>query len=107
MVRHHKAICPDPKSMALRILMKQCHVDLAVFDAIKDLADNKFKGGNKVYDLKSGRIGLSDMKFTKDKVGKENLEKIKAVSEKIVKGDIKVPSTLDELAKYEAKIAKK
>jgi basic membrane protein A len=93
------------KGIILTSMIK--HVDQAVFDSIKDLADNKFKGGTKLYDLKSGRIGLSEMKYTKDKIGKDNLAKIKAISDKVVKGDIKVPSTLDELSKYEAKLAKK
>jgi len=93
------------KGFVLTSMIK--HVDEAVYQTIKDLADNKFAAGDKIYDLKSGGVGLSDMKFTKDKIGKENIAKVKEISAKIVKGDVKVPSTPEELAKYEEKIAKK
>ena len=82
-------------------------VDESVYQTINDLAQNKFTSGSKVYDLKAGGVGLSEMRFTKDKIGKENLDKIKDVSAKIVKGDIKVPSTPEELTKYEEKLPKK
>jgi len=93
------------KGFVLTSMIK--HVDEAVFLTIKDLADNKFTATTKVYDLKSGGVGLSEMKFTKDKIGKDNIEKVKAIGAKIIKGDIKVPATAEELTKYEAKLAKK
>ncbi|HJP83267.1 MAG TPA: BMP family ABC transporter substrate-binding protein [Fimbriimonadaceae bacterium] len=92
------------KGFVLTSMIKR--VDEAVFQTVKDLSEGKFTAGSKVYDLKAGGVGLSEMKYTKDKVGKDNLEKLKAVTAKIIKGEIKVPSNSDELAKYEAQLKK-
>ena len=92
------------KGFVLTSMIKR--VDEAVFQTIKDLTEGKFSAGNKVYDLKAGGVGLSDMRFTKDKIGKENLDKVKAVSDRIVKGEIKVPTNSEELAKYMEKVGK-
>jgi basic membrane protein A len=93
------------KGFVLTSMIKR--VDEAVYQTIKDAVENKFSAGNKIYDLKVGGVGLSEMKFTKEKIGKEKLDKVKEVTTKIVKGDIKVPSNAEELAKYVEKIAKK
>lgn len=93
------------KGFVLTSMIKR--VDEAVYQTLSDLSVNKFTAGNKVYDLKAGGVGLSEMKFTKDKIGKDNLDKVKEISAKIVKGDIKVPTNAEELTKYVEKIAKK
>ena len=93
------------KGFVLTSMIKR--VDEAVYQTIKDIRENKFSAGNKVYDLKAGGVGLSPMRFTKDKIGKENLDKVAAVSAKISKGEIKVPSNGEELAKFVEKLPKK
>jgi len=93
------------KGSVLTSMIKR--VDEAVYQTVKDLNEGKFTPGNKVYDLKAGGVGLSEMRFTKDKIGKENLDKVKAITAKIIKGDIKVPSNQEELAKYEQKLTAK
>ncbi len=75
-------------------------VDQAVYQTIKDLKDGAFTPGDKIYDLKAGGVGLSEMRFTKDKIGAENLAKVKEISDKISSGEIMVPKTPDELATY-------
>lgn len=72
-------------------------VDEAVYQSIKDLKDGKFAAGETIYDLKAGGVGLSEMKFTKDLIGAENLAKIDEVKGKIISGEIKVPTTMAEL----------
>lgn len=84
----------------LTSMMKR--VDNAVYATIKDLKDGKFTAGTVVYDLKSGGVGLSPMKNTKDKVAPDALQKVEAISKKIVDGSIKVPSTEDELKTFKA-----
>lgn len=81
-------------------------VDESVFQTIKDLHDGKWDTGTKVYDLKSNGVGLSDMTFTKDKVGAENLKKVDEMRAKIVSGELKVPATAEELATYLASVKK-
>lgn len=69
------------------------HVDVAVYDTIKELDDNDFKSGVRVFDLASGGVGISDLQYTKDLIGKEKLDKLAAAQKQIVDGDVKVPST--------------
>ncbi|MBX3119003.1 MAG: BMP family ABC transporter substrate-binding protein [Fimbriimonadaceae bacterium] len=82
------------------------NVDEAVFSTIKDLKEGNFSPEIKVYDLASGGVGLSPMRFTKEIIGDENLAKIDAVAEKVKSGEIKVPTTKDELAKFRASLPK-
>lgn len=76
------------------------HVDVAVAATIKDVKDGKFTPGLKRYDLASGAVGLTEFKYTKDKIGAENIAKLDKVKDLIVKGTIKVPSTQKELAAF-------
>jgi basic membrane protein A len=82
------------------------HVDNAVYSTIQDLKNGKFTPGDTVYDLKAGGVGLSPMTYTKDIVGQKNLDKIKAISDDISSGKIKVPSTQAELDTYLASAKK-
>lgn len=75
-------------------------VDEAVFSTIADFKNGKFTGGEMVYDLKSKGVGLSEMKYTKDLVGEENLAKLAIVEKQIVEGTIRVPATESELQSY-------
>jgi basic membrane protein A len=81
-------------------------VDEAVFQTIKDLHDNKWDAGTKMYDLKASGVGLSDMTFTKDKIGAENLKKVDEQKAKIIAGEFKVPATPDELTAFLAALKK-
>jgi len=75
-------------------------VDEAVYSTIADMKNGAFSKGEKVYDLKSNGVGLSEMKHTKDAVGEANLAKVAEVAEKIKSGEIRVPTSPDELANY-------
>ncbi len=85
----------------LTSMMKR--VDEAVYSTIKDLRDGKFSAGSSIYDLKVGGVGLSPMKYTKDKVGADRLAKVKAISDDIAAGKIKVPATEEELKTFLSK----
>ncbi|MBL8087484.1 MAG: BMP family ABC transporter substrate-binding protein [Chthonomonas sp.] len=71
-------------------------VDEAVYSTIKDIVEGKYSAGESIYDLKANGVGLSEMKFTKDKVGEANLAKIEEIKKKIVDGTIKVPKSKEE-----------
>lgn len=75
-------------------------VDESVYQTIKDLQEDKFTSGAQVYDLKSGGVGVSEMRFTKDKIGQANLDKLAEVEGKIKSGEITVPQTAAELAAF-------
>lgn len=76
------------------------HVDEAVFQTIKDVQIGKFTPGIVVYDLKSNGVGLSAMKYTKNKIGSANIAKVDAIKKEIIDGKIVVPSTEAELSGY-------
>ncbi len=76
------------------------HVDNAVFATIKDVKDNAFKPGTTYYDLKADGVGLSEMKYTKDKIPADVLKQLDEIKKKIIDGTIKVPSTEDELKAF-------
>jgi len=82
------------------------HVDEAVFATIKDVQDNKFTPGTKVFDLKSKGVGLTEFKYTKDKIGDANIKKVNDISQQIVDGKIVVPSKTEDLPAYIAKLKK-
>lgn len=86
------------KGTVLTSMLKR--VDEAVYSTIKDVKEGKFSPGTRVYDLKSKGVGLSPMEFTKDKVGEANLKKVADVSAKIESGEIKVPSTPEEMTAF-------
>ena len=76
------------------------HVDYAVFDTIKDVADGKFTKGTKTYDLKVGGVGLSEFRFTKDLIGADKLAKVEEIKKKLVDGTVVAPKNNDELKSY-------
>jgi basic membrane protein A and related proteins len=79
------------------------HVDEALYQTIKDVATGKFTPGTKVYDLKAGGVGLSEMRFTKKLDGmKEALAKTNKIADLIKKGTLKVPDNQEHLASYVA-----
>jgi basic membrane protein A len=71
-------------------------VDFAVFETISDLANDKFTAGAVTHDLASGGIGYSDLTYTREAIGEENIAKLEAVKQQIIDGAIKVPTTQEE-----------
>jgi basic membrane protein A len=82
------------------------HVDEAVFATVKDEKDGKFSPGQKIYDLAANGVGLSEMTFTKDVVGANVLSAVDDVRKKIISGEIKVPSTPEQLDTFKASLKK-
>lgn len=68
-------------------------VDSAVFQTVKDVIDGQYAAGEKYYDLASDGVGVSELRFTKDIIGAENLAKLDEIKKKIVSGDVQVPAT--------------
>jgi basic membrane protein A len=71
--------------------------DVAVETVIKDYAEHKFPGGKTVtLGLAQDGVGLSPMKFTKDKIPAADLAKIEDMKKKILSGEIKVWNAVDQ-----------
>jgi basic membrane protein A len=67
-------------------------VDVAVFDAIKAVAENKFEGGVKEFGLADDGVGYVYDDNNKDKISKEIVDEVNGLADKIKSGEIKVPT---------------
>ncbi|WP_224366751.1 BMP family lipoprotein [Hyalangium versicolor] len=77
------------------------HVDLAIYNACRDLAEGKFSAGDQVLGLKDGGVGYAEIRV--DFPGKaEALQKVEALRQRISSGELKVPATLEELSAFQA-----
>ncbi len=71
--------------------------DVAVENVVKDYADGSLKGGTTVtFGLKDNGVGLSDMKYTKDMIPQEIMDKVEKAKQGILSGDIKVWNVVDQ-----------
>ncbi len=68
-------------------------VDVAVYNLIKEIQEDKFEGKVYEFGIKEGGVGLTDFKYSKDKIGEENIKKIDEIKQKIISGEIVVKST--------------
>ena len=71
-------------------------VDVAVYDLVKDVKDDKFEGKIYEFGVKEGGVGLTDFEFTKDKIGEENIKKLDEIKEKISSGEIVISPTVSK-----------
>ena len=55
--------------------------------------DDKFEGKIYEYGMKEGGVGLTDFKFTREKIGEENIKKLEEIQKKIADGEIEIKST--------------
>lgn len=77
------------------------HVDLAIYNACRDLAEGKFASGDQVLGLKDGGVGYAEVRL--DFPGKaEAIQKVEALRTRINSGELKVPGTLEELTAFQA-----
>ncbi len=76
-------------------------VDNAVFDTCQALSQDKFEPGTRIFGLKEGGVGLSEMKFTKQDVPAETMTRINALRDQIIAGTLKPPTTLAELETFQ------
>ncbi len=70
-------------------------VDVSVFEEIKAVHDNKFANGIRVFDLASGGIDYIYNDKNKNLITEDTHQKIEAIRQKIINGEIKVPSSLE------------
>lgn len=67
-------------------------VEVAVFNAIKGAYEGNFVAGITTYDLAAGGVGYSPMEYTKDVVPAGLLDTVNALAERIISGEIVVPT---------------
>lgn len=85
------------KGIILTSMVKS--VDQQVYEIAKSMSEGKFKAGNVQIGLKEGGVGLTEMKYTKDKIGPEILAEVDKFRKQIEDGTIPVPKTKEEFDK--------
>ncbi|RLD17892.1 MAG: BMP family ABC transporter substrate-binding protein [Caldiserica bacterium] len=75
-------------------------VDESVFRTIKMALEGKFKGGVYEFGLKENGVGYVYDENNKNLIPEEVIRKVEKIKEKIIKGEIKVPKTREELKKW-------
>lgn len=68
------------------------NVDNAVYSIIKETVENKFEGNIHKFGLKENGVGTTEYLYTKEIIGSKNIELVKELKEKIIKGEIEVKS---------------
>ncbi|KFE63518.1 BMP family lipoprotein [Hyalangium minutum] len=77
------------------------HLDLAIYTASRDLAEGKFAAGDVTLGLKEGGVGYADVRV--DFPGKaEALQKVEALRQRVISGEIQVPASKEELSSFKA-----
>lgn len=76
------------EGLVLTSMMKR--VDVAVYDSIKGTVDKNFKTGTNTYGVANDGIGITEMKYTKDLIGADNIKKLNDIKKGIINGSIKV-----------------
>lgn len=77
------------------------HVDVAVFETIKDFTEGTFAGGKVVYDLADGGVGVSPLTYTKESIGKERIARLEDAYRAIADGTVRVPTSMQEMRMFE------
>jgi len=79
------------------------HVDVAVYQAVKDVLEGRFAGGDVALGLKEGGLTLAPLgPMVAPAEAKAALKEADRLREEIVAGRLEVPATLEQLAKFAA-----
>jgi basic membrane protein A len=81
---------PATMNHGLTSMLKR--VDNAVYALIKDVKDDKFKGGPRVFGLKDGGVGYAVDQYNKALISSAQVAKVEGVKAQIISGKIKVPT---------------
>ncbi len=66
-------------------------IDVAVFEAIKSVNEGKFEGGVHEFGLAENGVGFVYDKNNQDRISAEVVERVRALSQKVIDGQIEVP----------------
>ncbi|MBN2984585.1 BMP family lipoprotein [Cohnella algarum] len=76
------------QGLVLTSMLKR--VDTAVYDTISRFVGGHFEAGLQEYGLSNNGIGLTEMKYTKNIIGSENIGKLSEIQQNIMTGEIEV-----------------
>jgi len=89
-----QSLTATDKQYVLTSMLKR--VDTSVYETIKSLLDNNFKGGYHEFGAKDNGVGYAENEFNKDLL-KDITPKLEEIKAKIISGEIKVPVTTKDL----------
>ncbi len=93
--QHHLA----PEAVLTSMLKR---VDLAIYEANRDLVNGAFKSGDVSMGLQEGGVGYAEVRAEIPNKA-EALQKVEALRQKVVAGEIKVPTNMEELKAFKPK----
>ncbi|EYB67758.1 basic membrane lipoprotein [Deinococcus phoenicis] len=82
----------NPATMNHGLTSMVKRVDNAVYALIKDVKDDKFKGGERRFGLKEGGVGYAMDQYNRALIPSTQVAKVEAVKAQIIGGKISVPS---------------
>lgn len=83
----------EAKGKVLTSMLK--NVDVAVFETIKAVLNNEFKSGVQYFGIAEDGVGITELEFTKDIIGQDNIDKLNTLREEVKQGKIKVSEELN------------
>lgn len=90
----------DQSSIAPKTVLTSAmkRVDNAVYDAVRELIDDKLEGGVQTFDLAAGGVDIAP---SQDLISDDVIKAVDEVKEKIISGDVVIPDNKDDFeAKY-------
>jgi basic membrane protein A and related proteins len=88
------------------VLSAQRFLDVVIYNTIKDLKESgKFESGTHQLGLKEGAVGNS-LEQSNVKVPQEIVDKVNDMKAKVISGELKIPSTLEEVDAFIAGLKK-
>ncbi|MHA2245762.1 MAG: right-handed parallel beta-helix repeat-containing protein [Candidatus Hodarchaeales archaeon] len=76
-------------------------VDVAIYNAIKDVYDANWSADVKAIGLTENGVGISPLTYTKDEIGPDNIHEVNVtVRNKIISGEITIPTNSTNLAQW-------
>ena len=81
--------------LVLTSMMKK--LDVAIVAVIKDLKEGKFEAGTRVFDVANNGVGLTELTYTKDKIGEGKLAKLEEIRRDIISKEINVDAEIEKL----------
>ena len=87
----------EQKPFILTSMLKR--VDVSVYETTKDLIEDKFEGGYRVFGLDDDGVGYAVNEFNEDLIS-DIQPKLDELKDKVVKGEIAVPADKDEYEEF-------
>lgn len=83
------------EGLVLTSMLKR--LDVAIVSVIKDLKDGKFEPGTRMFNVENGGVGITELEYTREKIGEEKLAKLEEIREAIISKEINVKEEVSKL----------